>query len=670
MFLRDPGDFHYIAVCLRYRLATPAEIGQVVKKLEGRRDSTLGELLVEEGILSQAQFDAVAQQLVHNRVVERLMTGQGAELAAPAPTSFEAMETVRVDEETLLLNEDGAMGTRDTFELSQTAIEPDPIIADSVYSSSQSGHQTASGTVRTRTFTATLLGRQYKLEDLLGTEIAGHTIEGTFGKGAFGQVFKVRQKSLNRLVALKVLSPKVVGGEGAVARFIDEAQTLASFSHPNIVQVYDVGSEDGVYYFTMEAVIGQSLRELMDSQGRVPVAVAVNMLKQCLRGLERAARAGVIHRDIKPGNLMIDDNGIVKLADFGIAARVSSGGSFASTSLVGTPLYVSPEQITGQDITSQADQYSLGATFYHLMTGVPPFNAPNLKDLLEKHVNEPPPDACLLAPEIQTELSQVLQRMMAKKPTDRYEDFQKIYRLLEDFELRQGLIESRSTFLAEGLIDIGEKSVRQLQRKVVTGISTGVLATLAAIGISEALERTGHGNWKTPVGNMGGLLLVLSFAAIMYIAGVRKRWLPALGNVRTWLQAHIVMALAGFILSMVHSGNFLRFFMSPRMVQVPGHGASPQVVSLVPFLNSLLFTAVVTSGLVGRYLWRDIANQVAADRIARGIPEGDVETHELTLSIFAQRSLRYWRIFHYPAAFALIVVTFLHVVSIYYYGGR
>jgi hypothetical protein len=130
------------------------------------------------------------------------------------------------------------------------------------------------------------------------------------------------------------------------------------------------------------------------------------------------------------------------------------------------------------------------------------------------------------------------------------------------------------------------------------------------------------------------------------------------------------MALVGFFLSIVHSGNFFRFFASPEENAVPGQ-TMPfyNVVPIVPFLNSIIYTLVIISGLTGRYIWRDIAKQVAADRIEKGEAKLD-ENHELTLAIFAQRALRHWRIFHYPLAFALVVVTALHVLSILYFGGK
>lgn len=665
MILHDPRDFHYLALCLAHGLASPSDLTRLLHELEQTQDRTLGDLLVHHGILTPYQHQVVQDEIVANpRLLDALSPGPGAALSAALP----AAHTVTLE----LLEEHGG---RTGFALHSHPVEhgfrpsrsdetaslpggPEPESLDNVGSSRSVVASFSTG-----------LRERRPARELVGCEIAGYVIEGVLGKGGQGQVFKARQRSLDRLVALKILPPDMAADQEFISRFLAEARTLATFTHPNIVQVYDVGVEDGVYYFAMEAVRGQSLKDLLASEGRLQMEVGLNLLKQCLRGLERAAREGVIHRDIKPGNLLIDEQGILKIADFGLAEKTEEGGTLTSNRVVGTPFYISPEQVRGRDVSSRADQYSLGATFFHLLTGHPPFEAPTSRDMLLRHLEVPCPDPCEHAADMHPELGAILQRTMAKDPGARFSSFQHLFKVIEDFELRTGLIETRSSFLSEGLINIGERSVRALGAKVALGTAIGVSTTLLAIGASELLDRTGREAWKGPLGNAGATLLLLGFAAIMYIAGVRKRWLPKLGNVRIWLQAHIAMALTGYFLSQVHSGNFLRFFTGPQVTDVPGSGPSYSVVPVIPFLNSFLFTAVVVSGLVGRYIWRDIANQVATDRIQRGLEEDGRESHELTLSIFAQKALRYWRIFHYPMAFALVVVTLVHVISIFYYGG-
>lgn len=693
MQLRDPRDFHLIALCLTHQLATPPLLAGLLARLAANPDTTFARLLIEAGVLTEEQYAVIREEILTNPRLAAAMAGvpiPAAGIAGGAGAS--GQETIRLDLEdmsaaaTIRLDAVGQSAqarhqvplsppeTKAPLAPAASAAPASP--APAVHGGSGPSGATLTGSFDTMGGTRSAglslssgLRAHRPAAELIGSEIAGYIIEGVLGKGGQGQVFKARQKSLDRLVALKILPPDMADDEDFCMRFLAEARTLATFTHPNIVQVYDVGSEDGVYYFAMEAVKGQSLKDLLGSQGRLPVEVGVNLMKQCLRGLERAAREGIIHRDIKPGNLLIDDQGIVKLADFGLAERVDENGTLALARVVGTPLYISPEQIRGRDVTSKADQYALGATFFHLLTGSPPFTGRTSREVLARHLDDPRPDACTLVPEIHSELAAILQRMMARNPDDRFPSFQELFKVLEDFELRHGLIESRSTFLSEGLINIGERSVRALGRKITLGVVIGVGTTLLAIGAGEALERTGHADWKGPFGNAGAVLLLLAFASILYVAAVRKCWLPRLGNARLWLQAHIVMALTGYFLSQVHSGNFLNFFRGPMEVAVPGTSPSYHLVPVIPFLNSVLFTAVVASGLVGRYIWRDIANQVTTDRIQRGLDDGAGESHELTLSIFAQKALRYWRIFHYPMAFALVVVTVVHVLSILYYGG-
>jgi hypothetical protein len=261
--------------------------------------------------------------------------------------------------------------------------------------------------------------------------------------------------------------------------------------------------------------------------------------------------------------------------------------------------------------------------------------------------------------------------MLAKRPEERYPSFQSLFEELEDFELREGLTETRSSFLAEGLMNIGDQSVRNLKSSIMLMIGASAGFTTLAIFISVMLDTYNQHKAKAIAGNVGALLLLLALGVIFHIAAVRKGWLPKLGSVRTWLQVHIGLALSGYFLSMVHSGNFFWFILEPPTAILPDGTQIPNSVPLLPFLTSIAFTIVVTSGLIGRYIWRDLAKQVTAQRIARGLPtdEATRETHELTLAIFAQRGLRYWRAIHYPMAMALVVLTLAHIFTIVYYTG-
>ncbi len=513
-------------------------------------------------------------------------------------------------------------------------------------------------------------GIRLDLDRAKGSILAGHRMERKLGSGGMGEVYLATQLSLKRPVAIKVLPPDTSTNQRFIQRFVDEARTLATFTHPNIVQVYDVGVEDGIYWFSMEAVPGQTLSDLLKKDGKIPVPQAVNMTKQILRGLDRAARAGIIHRDIKPANILVDNQGLVKVVDFGLAVHQDKLEQLGQ-SVAGTPYYISPEQSRGETVSSASDMYSLGATLYHMLTGRPPFVGRNIRELLERHQHTLPEDPCITHPEIPVPLGHIVLRMLAKKPEDRYPSFQSLFRQLEDFELREGLTETRSSFLAEGLINIGEQSVRKLQTSIALMMAASAGFTAAAIGGGALLDAWNFPKIKDMAGNLGALLLFLALAVILHIASVRKGYLKRVGSIRIWLQVHIVLALVGYFLSMVHSGNFFGFILEPPHTILPDGTRVDNDIPLLPFLNSLLFTIVVTSGLVGRYIWRDLAKQVTAQRIARGLPteEATRETHELTLAIFAQRGLRYWRAIHYPMAMALVVLTIAHIFTILFYTG-
>jgi len=506
-------------------------------------------------------------------------------------------------------------------------------------------------------------------EAWLGRTVAGYRIDKLLGRGSHAIVFRAYQENLQRTVAIKVLLGTSASAPALRDRFLHEARCIAAVSHPNIVQVHDAGFADGVGFISMEEIRGRSLRAILADEGRLSPEIAVNLTKQCISGLERASRAGIVHRDIKPGNLLLDDLGTLKITDFGLSRMVESKGQKEVVHLAGTPLYMAPEQANNAAAaTTAADQYSLGVTLYHLLTGEPPFNAPTARMLIEQHRTRPAPDPCILLPDLPPGLSTIVNRMMSKRPEDRFPTWRDLFHELEDFELRCGYIQGRSPFLPEGFINIGERSVRRLVSRLASGILFGFGLTALAIYAGERLQEFGWAASLAHLGSAGGCLLLVAFAMIMYIAAVRKGWLPRAGSLRVWLQLHIVTAILGYVLSMVHSANFFRFFGGVEWRTIPGGSRAPDLVPILPVMNALLFTAVVTSGFVGRYIWRDLANQVLAERVAHGANDLR-ENNDLTLAIFAHHALRYWRVFHYPLAMALILVTIAHILSVKYYGG-
>ena len=253
--------------------------------------------------------------------------------------------------------------------------------------------------------------------------IPGYKILQKLGAGAMATVFKARQLSLNRIVAVKVLPKRLSENAEYVERFYREGQAAAKLNHANIVQAIDVGEAGGYHYFVMEFVEGHTLYDELASGKAMSEQRALRIVIQIARALEHAHKQGLIHRDVKPKNIMITTEGSAKLADMGLArlaadealAQAEAGRAF------GTPYYISPEQIRGEvDIDFRADIYSLGATLYHTVTGRVPFEAPTPAAVMHKHLKEPliPPDH--VNTELSTGVGEIVEVMMAKDRDHRY----------------------------------------------------------------------------------------------------------------------------------------------------------------------------------------------------------------------------------------------------------
>ncbi|MBL8729068.1 MAG: protein kinase [Planctomycetes bacterium] len=267
-------------------------------------------------------------------------------------------------------------------------------------------------------------------DPLLGKELGGCRIESLLGRGAMGAVYRAHQVRLDRRVAVKVIRPEMMTDPRTLKRFEVEARTVGRFNSANVVMVHDVGFEQGVHYLVMEFVQGKNLRDHVKllAGGRLPAAEAIPLLRQACKGLEEAQRLSVIHRDIKPDNLMLTDRGILKIADFGIAKPVQDDFSLTmSSELIGTPLYMSPEQCQGiADLDFRSDMYSLGATFYYLLTGEPPVRASSVYELIQTKTKLE--NLCLwkALPELDENhpLSRVIERMTALDREDRYPSYE------------------------------------------------------------------------------------------------------------------------------------------------------------------------------------------------------------------------------------------------------
>ncbi|MBI2922727.1 MAG: protein kinase [Planctomycetes bacterium] len=271
-------------------------------------------------------------------------------------------------------------------------------------------------------------------EDLLkpGDTAGPYRIVGRIGRGGMGDVYRALEPALERTVALKVMGGGLAQDRSFVERFKTEAKAAAALIHPNIINVFGVGEVKGMPYIAMEFVDGESLQQKILREKRLVPAVVLEWAVQACRGLEAAARKGVVHRDIKPANLMVDREGNLKVADFGLAKLQKSDVSLTQTGVaVGTPLYMSPEQGRGEQIDLRSDMYSLGATVYHALSGKPPFEADSPLAVISKHALTPVTPLHVVRADIPQPVSGVISRMMAKAPADRYAAYDSLIAELE-----------------------------------------------------------------------------------------------------------------------------------------------------------------------------------------------------------------------------------------------
>jgi serine/threonine-protein kinase len=259
--------------------------------------------------------------------------------------------------------------------------------------------------------------KEHEMVDRIGH----YKVVAELGRGGMGIVYKAHEESLNRFVAIKVLGEHLTEDPGHVERFLREARSAASLNHPNIVQIYGVNEENGRHFFAMEYVSGKSLQQILRTSGPLDPVVVAKIALQTASGLRAAHEQGIIHRDIKPANLLIDDRGLVKIADFGLALVTGGVSRLTATGMfMGTPGYLSPEQCLDQDPDHRTDIYSLGVTLYEALSGKVPFTADSPLALLRQIVEVEPPDLGELKPEVDPQLRGIVARMMAKDRDQRF----------------------------------------------------------------------------------------------------------------------------------------------------------------------------------------------------------------------------------------------------------
>jgi len=274
--------------------------------------------------------------------------------------------------------------------------------------------------------------------DLSGRQLGNYRLFRRLGRGAMAEVYLAEQCSLKRQVAFKVLKSHLAQDETYVRRFHFEAQAAASLVHANIVQIHEVGQVDGVHFIAQEYVQGLNLNELMVRRGAPDLKMALGIMRQVARALDKAARHGIVHRDIKPENIMLATSGDVKVADFGLA-RVSSDDAAVQLTQVGftmgTPLYMSPEQVEGKQLDPRSDIYSFGVTCYHMLAGEAPFRGETALSVAVQHLNSPAPRLENVRPDLPPALCRIVHKMLAKNPNERYASARELMRDLQTMQI-------------------------------------------------------------------------------------------------------------------------------------------------------------------------------------------------------------------------------------------
>ncbi|MHB1242745.1 MAG: serine/threonine-protein kinase [Gaiellaceae bacterium] len=305
------------------------------------------------------------------------------------------------------------------------------------------------------------------------------------GRGGMGAIYLARDESLDREVAIKVLEERYAQDDDLRGRFTREALAAARLGKaPSTVTIFDVGEWNGRPFIVMEYLPGGSLADRLDEEGAQPPGRALDWLEQAARALDAAHAAGVVHRDVKPANLLLDDRGCVRVADFGIASAAGLDSNTAAGTILGTAGYLAPEQARGEPVTGAADRYALAAVAFELLTGSRPFQRDSAAAEAAAHLNDPVPSASALDPELPRELDAVFERGLAKDPSARY---------ASSFELAHALREAIGRAAGETRrLPVAAPPVHHRPRRGLLPLALGLLALLAAGGVGAALLAAGE----------------------------------------------------------------------------------------------------------------------------------------------------------------------------------
>src|ERR687890_523251 len=344
------------------------------------------------------------------------------------------------------------------------------------------------------------------MSPIVGTSLSGrYRLDVQIGTGGMSTVYRAFDQTLERVVAVKLMHREIASDSAQLERFRREARAVAQFSHPHIVGVIDAGEDDGAPYIVFEYVEGETLKERIRRLGRLPIDEAVAYAIEIGRALECAHDNKLVHRDVKPPNVLIDRDGRAKVTDFGIARSLEAQGLTATGRVLGTTDYVSPEQALGHEVTAQSDVYSLGIVLYEMLTGEAPFKADTQVAVAMKHVREPLPDVQRRRPEISAALAAVVERAAPKETKNRYATVADMVHDLEEVlaieAARSGQATGEATTvlrsLSDDTADFAPQRLRHPRRTLF--LSVAVLAIVAgAIAYFATRTEKGPGRAATP----------------------------------------------------------------------------------------------------------------------------------------------------------------------------
>jgi eukaryotic-like serine/threonine-protein kinase len=342
-----------------------------------------------------------------------------------------------------------------------------------------------------------VLADRYELEELVGT-------------GGMSSVFRAHDRLLDRKVALKILHQQYSGDDDYVERFKREARSVAALSHPNIVTVIDRGEHGDRQFIVFEYVEGENLKRLIERRGPAPVSDALELAIQIARGLAFAHQQGLIHRDVKPQNVLLNGDGRAKVTDFGIARSLNVQHGMTQTGTVlGTSDYIAPEQAQGQSVDEHTDVYSLGVVIYELLTGEVPFPGENFVAVAMRHINEEPPSVRDKRPDVSPRLDDAIRRAMAKRPEDR---FPTMDLLCAELEAALAELQAAGTQLARPAVARPRRKHRPRSSLWPLLLALVVLAAGAAVGAVLVL-RDDDGGKASGAGGSGGAVHLRAIAA-------------------------------------------------------------------------------------------------------------------------------------------------------------